>query len=270
MLVSTRKAILSAGLLVLCLASCAQDEKKSHYRIVSLSPAMTEILFSIGAGDKIVGVTTFCDFPEETRNITKVGDFSHPSIERIIGLKPDLVIVNLPEQSRVKRELEKMNVRTFVSSPASLSELYSELSALGAELGLQKTADSLVSYIKDNLQAEVSSEPKRVYVEISPRPLVTIGSATFLNDLIHMAGGVNIFADLDKDYPVVGQEAVITRDPDIIIVLHPEDITGRTGWQNVRAIKDGRVRTDLDPDHLMRPGPRLVRGFKQLKAAIND
>lgn len=270
MFVSAQEAILSAGLFALCLASCAPDGIKDRYRIVSLSPAMTEILFSIGAGDKLVGVTTFCDFPEETKNITKVGDFSHPSIERIVGLKPDLVIINLPEQNRVRRELEKLKIRTFVSSPASLSEVYSELSALGAEIDMQRAADSLASYMRDKLQAGTRSQPKKIYVEIAPKPLVTIGAATFLNDLIHLAGGVNIFADLEKDYPVVGQEAVITRDPDIIIVLHPEDITGRTGWQNVRAIKDGRVHTDLDPDHLMRPGPRLVRGFERLKAIIDQ
>lgn len=270
MLPSPRQAILPAALLALCLTSCAENKTQDHPRIVSLSPAMTEILFSIGAGDKLVGVTTFCDFPEAARKITKVGDFSHPSIERIIGLKPDLVVVNLPEQSRVKRELDKLKIRTFVSSPASLSGLYAELSALGAELDLQNAADSLVAYMETSLKAGVCSAPKRIYVEISPRPLVTIGSATFLNDLIEMAGGVNIFDDLEKEYPVVGQEAVITRDPEIIIVLHPEDITGRTGWQDIRAIKDGRVHADLDPDHLMRPGPRLVRGFERLKAIIDQ
>jgi iron complex transport system substrate-binding protein len=91
-----------------------------------------------------------------------------------------------------------------------------------------------------------------------------------LNDLIERAGGTNIFVDLNKDYPVVGQETVIMRNPDIIIVLHPEDIIGRTGWHKVNAIKNDRVYTGLDPDLLMRPGPRLVQGFKQLAQIINE
>jgi iron complex transport system substrate-binding protein len=124
--------------------------------------------------------------------------------------------------------------------------------------------------MQSNLQGKVQENPKRVFVEISPRPIITIGAATFLNDLIERAGGKNIFGDLKKDYPVVNQEAVITRDPEIIIVLHPEDTTGRTGWQKIQAIKNDRVYTDLNPDHLMRPGPRLVEGFRQLKRAIND
>jgi iron complex transport system substrate-binding protein len=265
-----QKALLLTGALFLYFASCARNEIENTYRIVSLSPAMTEILFSLGAGDKIVGVTTFCDFPEDARKITKVGDFSNPSIERIVGLKPDLVIVNLPEQGRIKRELDKLKIKTFVSSPASLSEMYDELSALGREMEMQKAADSLISYMKQNLRPVTPDERRRVYIEISPRPLITVGSATFLNSLIHDAGGINIFADLNRDYPVVTQESVISRDPEIIIVLHPEDITGRTGWQNIQAIQSGRVYDDLDPDHFMRPGPRLIDGFKRLSKIIND
>jgi len=257
-------------LILLCLSVCAQKQESSGYRIVSLSPAMTEILFSIGAGDRIIGVTTFCDFPPQTKAIRKVGDFSHPSIERIMGLKPNLVIVNLPEQMRIKRELDRLKIKTFVSSPSSLSELYAEISTIGAELGYGERADSLVEYMQQNLQAVTSIYRKRIYVEISPKPIITIGAKTFLNDLIYRAGGINIFSDLDSDYPVVGQEAVIERDPEIIIVLHPENIRGRIGWQKVSAIKDSHVYLNLNQDHLMRPGPRLVKGFRQLLEIIND
>lgn len=231
---------------------------------------MTEILFGLGAEDKIVGVTTFCNFPAQAKTITKVGDFSHPSLERIVALKPDLVIVNLPEQGRIKKELDKLKLETFVSTHKSLSDIYVEILTLGAMLGQKREADSLVQYMRTNLERITPEHRKRVYVEISPKPIITIGAQTFLNDLIDRAGGTNIFADLDKDYPVVGQETVIMRDPDIIIVLHPEDITGRTGWRKVNAIKNGHVYKDIDPDLLMRPGPRLVQGFRQLGQIIND
>lgn len=258
------------GLALLVLVSCATEQKHVDYRIVSLSPAMTEVVFSLGAGDKIVGVTTYCDFPEQAKEITKVGDFSHPSIERIVALKPDLVIVNLPEQKRTQRELEKLGINIFVSSPTSLADIYQELAQIGKTLGQKRQADSLIEYMKHNLQNITKEDAKRVFVEISPRPIITIGAVTFLNDIIERAGGTNIFKDLEKDYPVVNQEAVIMRDPEIIIVLHPEDIAGRTGWQRIQAIKNNRVYTDLNPDLLMRPGPRLVDGFRQLKRIIND
>jgi iron complex transport system substrate-binding protein len=256
---------------ILLLAStCAQNHVSRGHRIVSLSPAMTEIIFSLGAGDRLVGVTTFCDFPEPAKSVTKVGDFSHPSIERIVGLKPELVIVNLPEQTRIKTELDKLGIKIFISSPRSLSAIFDEIIALGTELELSGRADSLVKYMKNNLQPVKTTRRKKVYVEISSRPIITIGADTFLSDLIYRAGGKNIFADLNKDYPVVNQEAVIARDPDIIIVLHPEPITGRTGWQKINAIKNGQVYTGLEEDHLMRPGPRLVLGFQELVKIIND
>jgi len=266
-----RKLFVIIGCLILLgFISCAQEHTNSSYRVVSLSPAMTEILFSLGAGDKIVGVTTYCDFPPQARKIRKVGDFSNPSIERIVALKPDLVIVNLPEQKRIKSELDKLEIKTFISSPKSLQDIYKELAAIGDTLGLRRRADSVINYMKQNIQTVRTSDRKSVYVEISPKPLITIGAATFLNDLINAAGGTNIFEDLEKDYPVVGQETVIRRNPEIIILLHPEDASGRTGWQNIQAIKNDRVFKNLNPDHLMRPGPRLVDGFRELKRIIND
>ena len=249
---------------------CARKPKSDGYRIVSLSPAMTEILFSLGAQDKIVGVTTFCNYPEQTRNIRKVGDFSNPSLERIVALKPNLIVVNLPEQTRIKRELDKLDLETFVSEHQSLSDIFLEILTLGAILDQKREADSLVRYMRSNLDRVNTERHKKVYIEISPKPIITIGAETFLNELVDRAGGTNIFADLDKDYPVVGQEAVITRDPEIIIVLHPEDISGRTGWYKVSAIKNDRVYKHIDPDLLMRPGPRLVQGFRQLAQIIND
>ena len=249
---------------------CARESKSDGYRIVSLSPAMTEILFSLGAEHKIVGVTTFCNYPEQAKNIPKVGDFSHPSLERIVALKPDLVIVNLPEQMRIKRELDKLNLETFVSTHNSLSDIYLEILTLGAMLGQKDEADSVVRYMKTNLERIAPEHRRKVYVEISPKPIITIGAQTFLNDLIDRAGGTNIFADLEKDYPVVGQETVIMRNPDVIVVLHPEDITGRTGWHKVNAIKNDKVYKNIDPDLLMRPGPRLVKGFRKLVQIIND
>jgi len=263
-------SIVACSLLLVAIF-CDRKEQPQPYRIVSLSPAMTEILFSLGAQDKIAGVTTFCNFPEQAKEIRKVGDFSNPSLERIIGLKPHLVIVNLPEQARIKRELEKLNLEIFVSSPRSLSDIYLEIISLGAKLGLTGKADSLVAYMRSNLIEHTAPERRnKVYVEISPKPIITIGGATFLNELISRAGGTNIFEDLDKDYPVVNQEAVIARNPDIIIVLHPQSITRRTGWQDVSAIINHRVYADLNQDHLMRPGPRLVQGFEALVKIIND
>ncbi len=270
------------GCVVLILAtginSCEKPVSHTGFKIVSLSPAMTEIVFALGVAQDLVGVTTFCNYPEQAKKIYKIGDFSNPSLERIVGRKPDLVIVNLPEQMRIKRQLEKLNINIFISSPRTLDDIYDEIIEIGRILKKEQAADSLVNYMKMHisrvdkpvLNAVEGSSKKRVYIELSPKPLVTIGAPSFLNELLEMAGAENIFADLEKDYPVVPQEEVIKRNPDVIIVLHPEKITDRLGWRKITAIKNNAVYTTLNQDHLMRPGPRLVIGFKELKDIVDE
>jgi iron complex transport system substrate-binding protein len=261
--------ILFAGTCLLFLSHCRPQAITPGYKVVSLSPAMTEVIFALNAQEKLVGVTTYCTYPEQAQSITKIGDFSNPSLERIIGLKPDLVIVNTPEQQRLKRQLEQLNITIFESSPQSLQDIYDEIRAIGAKLNATHTAESIVTYMKESIIPSGTIK-KRVYVELSPRPLITIGSTTFLDELLDMAGGENIFSDHAKPYPVVTQEAVIERDPQIIILLHPEPFGTRVGWNNVSAVKNGTIFTELNQDHLMRPGPRLVEGFRALTNALHD
>ncbi len=249
---------------------CERPAPHPGFKIVSLSPAMTENIFALGAAHDLVGVTTFCDYPEEAKKIYEIGDFSNPSLERIISLKPDLVIVNLPEQTRIKKELEKLEINIFISSPRTLDDIYNEIIKIGRIVKKQQAADSLVNYMKMHISTVDRSSKKRVYIELSPRPLVTIGARSFLNELLEMAGAENIFADLGKAYPVVPQEEVIKRNPDVIIVLHPEDIRDRLGWRTITAISNNKVYTTLNQDHLMRPGPRLITGFEQLKRIMDE
>lgn len=249
---------------------CDKPSVKPGFKIVSISPAMTEILFAVGAGNDIVGVTTFCNYPEAAKKIYKIGDFSNPSIERIVGLKPDIVIVNLPEQMRIKKQLEKLGVTIFVSSPKSLNDIYKEIAGIGKIVKKERVADSLIHYMKMNIGPSEHKRKKGVYIELSPRPLVTIGAHSFLNEMLEMAGGKNIFSDLNKDYPVVSQEEVIKRNPEIIILLHPGNITDRLAWKKIAAIKKDKVYTNLNQDHILRPGPRLVEGFKELQRIIRE
>jgi iron complex transport system substrate-binding protein len=251
------------------LISCTKPAVQSGYRIVSLSPAMTEVVFALGAGDQLAGVTTYCDYPAQALTKYKVGDFSNPSLERIVALQPSLVIVNLPEQNRIKRSLEDMSIPVFVSSPSSLEDIYREIESLGVLVGRKAQADSICAAMNAVIQAKNPGvSRKKVYIELSPRPLVTVGKRSFLNKMIALAGGTNIFSDLDKDYPVVSQEEIVRRDPDIVIVLHPEKIDNRLGWSKITAVANGTIFTGLDPDILLRPGPRLVLGFVELRKII--
>jgi iron complex transport system substrate-binding protein len=234
---------------------------------------MTEVVFALGAGDQLVGVTTYCDYPEEARAKYKVGDFSNPSLERIVALKPSLVIVNLPEQNRIKRMLDDMSIPVFVSSPSSIADVLIEIESLGVLTGKKAQADSIKAEMIGVIHPKFKTRNpsmKKVYIELSPRPLVTVGKRSFLNELITWAGGINIFSDIDKDYPVVSQEEIIRRDPEIIIVLHPEKITNRIGWSKVTAIVNGSFFADVNPDILLRPGPRLINGYNTLYCIIDE
>jgi iron complex transport system substrate-binding protein len=264
-----RRTIILSVACLFVIPACRSQTPARAPNVVSLSPAITEIIFALKEQDHLVGVTTYCTYPEQAQSITKVGDFSNPSLERIVGLKPDLVIVNTPEQKRIKHQLEQLHIQTFASEPRTMQDVYTEILEIGEHLHATEKAESIVQHMKTVIQPVKRSE-RRVYVELSPRPLVTIGSTTFLNELIAMAGGRNVFDDRDNPYPVVAQEVVIQRDPEIIIILHPESFGNRVGWSNVSAVQNNRIYHDLNQDHLMRPGPRLVLGYSALVDVIND
>jgi iron complex transport system substrate-binding protein len=251
-------------LIVLVYLACREPAVKPGFRIVSLSPGMTEVIFALGAQNDLVGVTTYCDYPDAARKLPRVGDFSHPSLERILALNPDLVIVNRPEQSRIQAELEAFKLAVFTTEPESLADIYRDISKLGRAIGRARAADSLVAAMRQQIRPR-GRKPRSVYIELSPRPLITIGRNTFLNEMVEMAGGRNIFDDLARSYPVISQEEVIKRDPEIIIVLHPEGIKDRIGWSRIRAVRENRIYPDLNQDQLLRPGPRLVLGFQALE-----
>lgn len=269
MLPASRKILIVPAVLLACI--CGQRATNAaDPAIVSLSPAMTEIIFALSAQDHLVGVTTYCDYPEAASRINKVGDFSNPSLERIVGLHPDIIIINLPEHARIKDQLERLGKKVFVSSAGSLADIYREITAISALIHRTPEADSLIDAMRSVIKSgNYQSEP-RVYIELSPRPLITIGSKSFLNELLAMAGGKNIFDDLPRDYPVVQQEEVIRRDPEIILVLHPEDITNRVGWEHITAVTENAVWNEVNPDILLRPAPRLTLGFQMLQRILHE
>lgn len=256
-------------IIALYLGTCAAPPGTGT-RIVSLSPAMTEIIYALDAEAALVGITVHCDYPAEAQTKSKVGDFSNPSLERIMGMQPTLVIVHLPEQRRILVQLEKLDVDVFVSSTRTLAGLFEEIEKIGAVLDRTQQAESLVHAMQSQLTPVSPATRKRVYVELSPRPIITVGAKSFLNELIELAGAQNIFTDIQKDYPIVQQEEVIRRDPEIILVLHPVAVHDRAGWEHIEALKHGRVYTDLDQDILMRPGPRLTKGYNTLKEIFHE
>ena len=255
-------------------------------RIVSLAPSNTEILFALGLGPKVVGVTTFCDYPPEVPERVKKGDiaviggFADPSIERIVALDPDLVLASSSLQEKVVEDLEEKGITVIALNPKKVDQILANIRLVGEITGKLEQAEKLsnemqqaIDTVRDKTK-NVTYRP-RVYYEVWYEPLYTIGTGTWQNELIERAGGINIFADAKEAYPIVSSEAVIQRDPEIIIVtigymggVKKEDFEKRPGWTAITAVKNDRI-CEIDENIVIRPGPRITQGLQQLARLIH-
>lgn len=269
--------------LIVVLFLLAPAHAQEPLRIVSLAPSTTEILFALNLGDEIVGVSSFCDYPQEARDKEKIGSFSRPNIEKIVSLKPGIVFCTGLEQAPVVRELKWLKVNTFVSDPSNLEELFNSIKEIGKVTGRQKEADELIKNMRIKIKGIADSsalipEDKRpaVFVEYWNNPLMTAGPGSFIDELINLAGGRNIAFDTKQPYSYFSPELVIKRDPDYIILAYmvsdePEkEIRGRLGWGDIKAIKNNRVYADINPDLILRPGPRIVDGLAEIHKRLYE
>lgn len=247
-------------------------------RIVSLAPSNTEILFAIGAGDQVVGRDELSDFPEEAKAVTDIGStFDALNTELIVSLDPDLVLaaeINTPEQVK---QLEDLGLTVYyLKNPTTLEEMYGNLELLAQITGHQEEAATLVESLKarvaavDEKIAPLSSRFS-VFYELDatdPAKPFTAGKGTFITQLIDRAGGYNIAGDLDG-YPQLSLEQVVAADPAFIILgnarygVTPESIAQRPGWENLSAVKNGKI-FPFNDDLVSRPGPRLVDALEEL------
>ncbi|RKX69366.1 hypothetical protein DRP53_08385 [candidate division WOR-3 bacterium] len=253
-------------LVLLTLLSCVGERQKSEVkRVVSLAPSLTEMVFFLGAQNRLVGVTTFCDYPPEAKKITKIGDFSNPNLERIVALKPDLVLAALPEQRRIVAELSKMGISVFTSHPKTIDAIIDEMDSLAHLFGLPFPEDSLKKLIYP--LPNFDRKPK-VYIELAADPIITVGHPSYLNDLIIKSGGINIFASVEVEFPVVSWEEVVRADPDLILIFHNQRCEERLGWKELTAVKNGMVFSGLNEDVFLRPGPRIFIALSELRRII--
>ncbi len=267
-----RKIIL-VSFFVCWLVSIAEAEP----RYISLAPSTTEILFALGLDEEIVGVSTYCNYPEQVKNKIKVGDFSNPSIEKIISLKPDYIFCTGLEQARVIAQLRELNFKVYVADPASFAELFKSIKEIGEITKKTAKALSLIGEMQariDEVVSQVKFIPQekrvKVFIEIWHEPLMTAGSGSFVDELIALAGGINIAHDTIRPYSDYSPEKVISSNPQCIIMVYMDKtpplrlIKQRFGWSKIDAVKNKRVFNDISPDILLRPGPRLTLGLKQL------
>lgn len=258
-------------------------------RIVSLAPSNTEILFAIGVGGKVVGVTDYCNYPYdfsawiEADNLTSVGGYWTPNIETIVALEPDLILAAF-DQDEVVNTLRGMGYKVLVLAPDSIDDILKNIILAGRATNKDVEAAILVNNLRLRIDAVVSkvadaaSKPK-VYYEVWYDPLWSVGSESWEHELIEKAGGINIFADQNIDYFETNSEVIIERNPDVIIFplghgAGPpswgsfDQVKARPGWGATSAVQNDRLYT-IDADIVSRPGPRIVDALETLAEIIN-
>ena len=247
-------------------------------RIVSLAPNLTEIVYAIGAGDRLVGDTTFCDYPPQANDVAKVGDTIHPSIERIIALKPQIVLVSTASQLEAfTQQLSDQSIAVYVTDPRSLDEVFRSMTTLGSLFGVQEKAVQVVEDLQKRATAiEAVVRPAKavkVFYQVSGEPLYTIGRDAYLTDLVRRAGGVSVTADVFGAFPRFSDEAALAARPEAIILptggsMGTANSEIAAPLKNSPAAKNGRVYR-INDDRLSRPGPRLVDGLEEMARALH-
>lgn len=247
-------------------------------RVISLAPNLTEIVFAVGAGDRLVGRTSYCNYPAEAKAVTEVGDTLHPSLERIIALKPQLVLISTASQLEVfTQQLQNQNIAVFVTDPHDLDGVFRSIEQIGLILGHEEQAKLLVQKLRERAgaieQAVKQKQPIRVFYQLSAEPLYTAGHDAFVTDLIRRAGGDSVTADVPGAWPKYSNESALAAKPAAIILptggsMGAGNSTVTEALRQSPAVLDGRVYK-INDDHLVRPGPRAVDGLEEMARALH-
>jgi iron complex transport system substrate-binding protein len=247
-------------------------------RIVSLAPNHTEILYALGVGDRVVGVTEYCNYPPEAAAKPKVGDFITVDLEQVVGLEPDLVLATTMHMAETVPALQERGITVFVLDPQSVVAVLESIQKIGQLTDRESEAEALVADMQARIaavQEKVQGAPRpKVFWELGPE-LFTAGPGSFVNDLITLAGGENVAGDADSPWPQLSVEAIILKDPDVIVLADhnygqtAEMVKERPGWEDIQAVREGNVIEITDDDIVSRPGPRLVEGLEFLAKAFH-
>ncbi len=247
-------------------------------RVVSLAPNLTEIVFAVGAGNRLVGRTSFCDYPPEAKAIPEVGDTIHPNLEPIIALKPQVVLVSTASQLEVfTQQLQGQNIAVFVTDPHDLEGVFRSIEQIGEIVGEKDRANQLVQNLRERTnaveQAVKQKPPVRVFYQASGEPLYTAGRDSFVTDLMRRAGATSVTADVPGAWPKYSNESALAARPEAIILptggsMGAANATVVEALRQSPAVLNGRVYK-INDDHLARPGPRLVDGLEEMAHALH-
>jgi iron complex transport system substrate-binding protein len=279
--VAPARAVLGLAIAALLLAArpVAAGEVQ---RIISLAPSVTETLFALGAGDRLVGVSVYCDYPPEVKKIERVGTFLTPNVEAIVAKRPDVIIaVPSPGNQAPVESLRRLGFKVVIVEPNTIAEIRESLLIIGREVGREAAARALVSRIDARLasiQARVAGAPvRRVLMVVGHTPLIAVGTGTFQDELIRMARGSNIAAAAGRAWPRLSVEFAVAAGPEVIIdtTMGNEEAAGAgpalafwSAFPTIPAVRDARVY-GYKAYQLLHPGPRLPEAFEAMARFIH-
>ena len=251
--------------------------------MVSLSPGITEMVCAVGGESMLVGRTDACDYPASVvTTVPIVGSFGRPSLEQVVTQAPTVVLDSSLADHALADQMQALGLNRKRIRCKTLNDIASGMETIASILGTETTATPVIRAFKEHLtalrktaRAPISNAPK-VYIELSHKPLITLGKTSFVTELVRLAGGRNIAADVDRDYFQVSPEWVVSQNPDIILCFTMSKRPGnararvlkRPGWQQVNAVRNGAVYDDFDHDTALRPSPRTLNAVDSLRAYI--
>lgn len=241
-------------------------------RIVSLVPSVTEILYELGVAERLVGVTRYCTYPPQATTKAQVGDYGDPNLEAIAALEPDLVILAADAANpALLARIEALAIPVYIIYPKGVQEAIAAIRQIGQVVGAAEAGEAAAQRLQEAIEgvrgAAAGPVRPRVVFCVMPQPLVVAGPGTLIDDLIQLAGGINVVPAGPSRYPTWGKESLLAADPDVIVVSsHPgkgDPALLFKGWPELRAVKNRHVVT-VEPDWVSRPGPRLALGAEAL------
>jgi iron complex transport system substrate-binding protein len=243
-------------------------------RIVSLAPSITETLFSLGLGDRVVGVTRYCNYPPEAKKKQVIGGVVDPNYELIVSLNPDLIIMTVEGNTKESFErLSGLGFKIFVTNPRNFDGIFKTMLDIGKICAVEERAKFLVDSLKGELERiEKPKNKPKIFVLLSLNPLMTAGKNTFINEIIERAGGVNIGGRSNQNYPIFNREEILRENPDILILTDTtldkdELLKNFPEWKHLKAVRENKI-FKIDPDIILRPSPRVVFATKIISQLI--
>jgi vitamin B12 transport system substrate-binding protein len=254
-------------------------DAKPAQRIIALSPHAVELLYAIGAGDRIVGTVEYADYPEEAKKIPRIGNYTGIQLERVLELKPDLIVAwRTGNKDSDLKKMESLGLKLFYTHPQSIKEIKHDLAKLGELIGLSENADKVIADLEQKYQAILkrykNKRAVKVFYQMWHDPIRTVGPNSWVESLIADCNGENVFNDAGSDYPLVSLESVLIKDPEVIIIPHHSGNIGAKksvwdNWQTINAVKHNRLFV-INGDILHRFAPRAIEGLEQLCQAIDS